>query len=353
METKVCSEPATFCGGSSPQSSSARRSTGTRWPRAASRISSTCFGLRPAEVSGPEAARRRPRSRAARTAGSPASRVARPRLSASYPGECADRAESEHALYVGRAQHSLRTTCAVDQAESHLERVRRWTGRGRRLALGRDRARGRRRCSSKPTPCSWRACATETSARSRRLSPVSTRRCWPSRAATSARAASPKRSCRKPGSACSRGSMRFEGRSTLRTWVLADRRQHRARSRSPRGSLAAVRLARTGRTQSPRSSRSGSAEPTSRIQAAGGRSRPTGARCRSRGCSHARRSSSSSGRSTSSPTRSGIVITLRDVIGCSAEEVCETLGISQGNQRVLLHRARARVRTQLERHLDG
>ena len=47
------------------------------------------------------------------------------------------------------------------------------------------------------------------------------------------------------------------------------------------------------------------------------------------------------------------VITLRDVIGCTAQEVSETLGISQGNQRVLLHRARVRVRAQLERHLDG
>jgi RNA polymerase sigma-70 factor (ECF subfamily) len=46
------------------------------------------------------------------------------------------------------------------------------------------------------------------------------------------------------------------------------------------------------------------------------------------------------------------VITLRDVTGCSAEEVCEALGISDGNQRVLLHRARGRVRAILERHLD-
>jgi len=47
------------------------------------------------------------------------------------------------------------------------------------------------------------------------------------------------------------------------------------------------------------------------------------------------------------------VITLRDVTGCSAAEVCELLEISEGNQRVLLHRARARVRARLERHFDG
>ena len=38
------------------------------------------------------------------------------------------------------------------------------------------------------------------------------------------------------------------------------------------------------------------------------------------------------------------VITLRDLIGCSAPEVCELLDLSDGNQRVLLHRARTRVR---------
>lgn len=52
------------------------------------------------------------------------------------------------------------------------------------------------------------------------------------------------------------------------------------------------------------------------------------------------------------PELQRLVITLRDVAGCSAEEVCETLEISDGNQRVLLHRARARVRASLERHLD-
>jgi RNA polymerase sigma-70 factor (ECF subfamily) len=41
------------------------------------------------------------------------------------------------------------------------------------------------------------------------------------------------------------------------------------------------------------------------------------------------------------------VITLRDLVGVSAEEVCELLELSEGNQRVLLHRARSRVRTAL------
>lgn len=42
------------------------------------------------------------------------------------------------------------------------------------------------------------------------------------------------------------------------------------------------------------------------------------------------------------------VVSLRDVEGWSAAEVAEALGISAGNQRVLLHRGRAKVRVALE-----
>jgi RNA polymerase sigma-70 factor (ECF subfamily) len=41
------------------------------------------------------------------------------------------------------------------------------------------------------------------------------------------------------------------------------------------------------------------------------------------------------------------VITLRDIVGLPAEAVCQLLDVSDGNQRVLLHRARARVRAAL------
>jgi RNA polymerase sigma-70 factor (ECF subfamily) len=53
------------------------------------------------------------------------------------------------------------------------------------------------------------------------------------------------------------------------------------------------------------------------------------------------------------PPRQREVITMRDVLGLPAEEVCSVLGVSEGNQRVLLHRARSRVRRRVERHLTG
>lgn len=48
------------------------------------------------------------------------------------------------------------------------------------------------------------------------------------------------------------------------------------------------------------------------------------------------------------PERQARVIGLRDVVGWSAEEVCDTLELGDANQRVLLHRARSKVRAALE-----
>ena len=45
------------------------------------------------------------------------------------------------------------------------------------------------------------------------------------------------------------------------------------------------------------------------------------------------------------------VISLRDVQGWPAEEVCNALGITETNQRVLLHRARSKVRRALEDYM--
>ena len=51
------------------------------------------------------------------------------------------------------------------------------------------------------------------------------------------------------------------------------------------------------------------------------------------------------------PESQRLVVTLRDVEGWGAAEACAALDLTGANQRVLLHRARARVRDALEAHL--
>jgi RNA polymerase sigma-70 factor (ECF subfamily) len=53
------------------------------------------------------------------------------------------------------------------------------------------------------------------------------------------------------------------------------------------------------------------------------------------------------------PPNQRLVITLRDVQGFSAEEACELLGVTEANQRVLLHRARTTVRSALEGYVGA
>jgi RNA polymerase sigma-70 factor, ECF subfamily len=51
------------------------------------------------------------------------------------------------------------------------------------------------------------------------------------------------------------------------------------------------------------------------------------------------------------PPAQRAVVTLRDLEGWSPEEVCNALELTETNQRVLLHRARSKVRKALEEHL--
>ena len=52
------------------------------------------------------------------------------------------------------------------------------------------------------------------------------------------------------------------------------------------------------------------------------------------------------------PPAQALVITMRDIEGFSSEEVCNALDITETNQRVLLHRARSKVRRALEEYLS-
>ena len=53
------------------------------------------------------------------------------------------------------------------------------------------------------------------------------------------------------------------------------------------------------------------------------------------------------------PPRQREVVLLRDVEGMSSTEVCSVLAISEANQRVLLHRGRGKLRQVLEGHFGG
>jgi len=52
------------------------------------------------------------------------------------------------------------------------------------------------------------------------------------------------------------------------------------------------------------------------------------------------------------PAAQRAVLSLRDIEGWSSAEVCNALGLTETNQRVLLHRARAKVRQALEDHVQ-
>ena len=52
------------------------------------------------------------------------------------------------------------------------------------------------------------------------------------------------------------------------------------------------------------------------------------------------------------PDMQRAVIALRDVRGFTAREACDVLGLTEANQRVLLHRARSKVRARLEEYLS-
>lgn len=150
------------------------------------------------------------------------------------------------------------------------------------------------------------------------------------------------------------GIGRFEGRSSLRTWIagillnIARTRTRRERRVLPFSVLARRReegrdepAVDPDRFQSLRDSRPGAwarppaewASPEERL-----------------GTEEARRVLLEA--IAELPPRQREVIALRDISGWSAAEARNALGLSETNQRVLLHRARSKVRAALESYFE-
>ena len=134
-----------------------------------------------------------------------------------------------------------------------------------------------------------------------------------------------------------RGIERFEGRSSVKTWLfrILVNRTRTAAGREQRAEPAASeaqpgldgRFDRSGAWALP---------PTAWADEAEDRVAAEDLARRARACLER------------VPAAQRQAVLLRDVDGLSAQEVCSTLGISDGNLRVLLHRGRARVRGMLD-----
>jgi RNA polymerase sigma-70 factor, ECF subfamily len=129
-----------------------------------------------------------------------------------------------------------------------------------------------------------------------------------------------------------RGIFAFEGRSSLKTWVFRIL-IHRARTRAAREKRT-VLLADTDGIEVDSVPSPDDSTPEKQL---------LGEELR-------RQLDAAIG---ALPPNLRVVLTLRDVEGWPAEEVCNVLGIRETNQRVILHRARTRLRAALRPHLQG
>jgi len=141
-----------------------------------------------------------------------------------------------------------------------------------------------------------------------------------------------------------RGIDGFEGRSSLRTWlfgVLVNRaRSAGARERPPAAhgapgggaAVVAMRFGPRGNWADPPAPWPDDIDDRLVASALAARIRP---------------------RIDELPPMQRQVVTLRDVEGLAAGDVCRLLGVSAANQRVLLHRGRSRLRSMLDAELAG
>ncbi|MGH8973921.1 MAG: RNA polymerase sigma factor [Acidimicrobiia bacterium] len=144
-----------------------------------------------------------------------------------------------------------------------------------------------------------------------------------------------------------RGLDRFEGRSTLKTWmfrILVNRAKSRGVSESRCVALSCL-AGDDGPGVDPERFLAGDDPVTSGAWAV--EPRPSGD-LTAGGVLSAELAARIHEAIAVLPARQRQVIILRDVEGWSSTEVCDALGLSEANQRVLLHRARTAVRGALE-----
>lgn len=142
------------------------------------------------------------------------------------------------------------------------------------------------------------------------------------------------------------GLDQFEGRSSLRTWI-GSVLVNRAKTRGARERRAVPFSSLSPEDAEPiEAERFGargfwSAPPPAWERA------PEAAVLRREACAQIERELASL------PATQATIVMLRDVEGWDADEVCAALEITEANQRVLLHRGRARLRAALERYHSG
>ena len=138
-----------------------------------------------------------------------------------------------------------------------------------------------------------------------------------------------------------RGIHRFEGRSSLKTWLFR---------------IVVNRARTTGvreRRETPTDRAVEPAVPPERFNAGGGwSSPPTPWSDDAEDRIVARQTAAKVSRHLNLlPERQRQVVVMRDFEGLAAPDVCALLGITEANQRVLLHRGRSRLRNMLEHEL--
>lgn len=147
-----------------------------------------------------------------------------------------------------------------------------------------------------------------------------------------------------------RGIDKFEGRSSLRTWIFTVLINiAKARGRKERRHADTQIKAFTGGTVDPERFRAAGEDWAGHWKTA---EAPTPFPDTPEGSLLGRELTVVAQRGLEGlPERQRVVVTMRDMLGLDSDEVCELLDISTANQRVLLHRGRAAIRQVLEDYL--